>query len=96
MTEQTKVLGIRLETRDKEELGKYLNRRSAESLLTQIRRGEIELTAKGAVIKGVNTVSENVNTCDPDGEWVRDMAHDLNIDVNTFKRKIERTISQNR
>lgn len=26
---------------------------------------------------------------DEDGEWVRDMAHDLNIDVKTFKRKVE-------
>lgn len=26
---------------------------------------------------------------DLDGEWVRDMAHDLNIDVKVFKKKIE-------
>jgi len=91
MTENTKVLGIRLEIRDKEELSKYLNRESAESLLRQIRRGEIDLTPKGVEIKRVNTISENVNT-DTDGEWVREMAHDLNIDVKTFKRKIEQSI----
>ena len=64
MTDQTKTLGIRLEIKDKEELGKYLNRESAESMLRQIRRGEIELTRKGVVFKGVNTISESVNTCD--------------------------------
>ena len=26
---------------------------------------------------------------DTDGEWVRDMAHQLNVDVKTLKRKIE-------
>ena len=26
---------------------------------------------------------------DPDGEWVRDMAHRLNIDVKLFKKKVE-------
>jgi len=62
MTENTKVLGIRLETRDKEELSKYLNRESAESLLRQIKRGEIELTRKGVVFKHVNTSQEDVNT----------------------------------
>jgi hypothetical protein len=62
VTENTKVLGIRLEIKDKEELSKYLDRESAESLLRQIRRGEIELTRKGVVIKRVNTVSESVNT----------------------------------
>lgn len=28
---------------------------------------------------------------DPDGEWVRDMAHDLNMDVKTFKRTVEKS-----
>lgn len=94
MTEQTKTLGIRLEIRDKEELQKYLNRESAEALLRQIRRGEITLTRKGIEITTVNTIPESVNTIenDPDGEWVREIAHDLNIDVNTFKKKIEQSI----
>lgn len=64
MTESTKVLGIRLENRDKEELQKYLNRESAEALLRQIKSGEIDLTVKGVVFKRVNTISENVNTSD--------------------------------
>ena len=64
MTEATKVLGIRLESKDKEELGKYLNRESAEAILKQIKSGEIELTRKGVVFKRVNTISESVNTCE--------------------------------
>jgi len=62
MTENTKVLSIRLENRDKEELSKYLNRESAESLLRQIQRGEIVLTRKGVELKGVYTTSKSVNT----------------------------------
>lgn len=62
MTDQTKVLSIRLENRDKEELSKYLNRESAEGILKQIKRGEIALTRKGVEIKRVNTTSESVNT----------------------------------
>jgi hypothetical protein len=43
------------------------------------------------VSKSVYTQDESVNT-DPDGEWVREIAHDLNIDVNTFKKKIEQSV----
>lgn len=91
MTENTKTLSIRLSNKDKEDMSKYLNRESAEALLRQIRRGEITLTQKGVVIERVNTMSESVNT-DKDGEWVREIAHDLNIDVNVFKKKIEQNI----
>lgn len=91
MTENTKILSIRLSNEDKAELQKYLNRESAEALLRQIKRGEIVLTPKGVVIERVNTKSESVNT-DKDGEWVREIAHDLNIDVNVFKKKIEQSI----
>lgn len=62
MTELTKTLSIRLENKDKEELQKYLNRESAEALLRQIKRGEIDLTLKGIEFKRVNTISESVNT----------------------------------
>lgn len=91
MTENTKTLSIRLSNKDKEDMSKYLNRESAEALLRQIRRGEITLTQKGVVIERVNTISESVNT-DKDGEWVREIAHDLNIDVNVFKKKIEQSV----
>ena len=62
MTDSTKVLGIRLERRDKEELQKYLTRECVESMLKQMRRGEIALSPKGVEFMRVNTVSENVNT----------------------------------
>ena len=29
---------------------------------------------------------------DPDGEWVRDIAHELNISVKDFKRRVEQSI----
>lgn len=76
MTENTKVLSIRLENKEKEELGKYLNRESAEALLRQIKRGEITLTRKGVVIEGVNTTSESVNTCE-DCPYIK---NDLNME----------------
>ena len=62
MTENSKTLSIRLSNEDQAYLSKYLNRRSAESIVRQIKRGEIELTPKGVVIKGVNTASQGVNT----------------------------------
>lgn len=62
MTDQTKVMSIRLETRDKEELSKYLNRESAEGILRQIKRGEIALSRKGVEFKGVDTKSKSVDT----------------------------------
>lgn len=62
MTENTKVLGIRLNTEDKAVLSKYLNRESAEAILRQIKRGEITITPKGVVIERVNSISESVNT----------------------------------
>lgn len=93
MTNKTKTLSIRLNTEDKERLSSIITRKSLESILGQIERGEIEITAEGVVIKRVNTISESVNTeyDDPDGEWVREMAHDLNMDVRAFKRRIEQS-----
>ena len=94
MTETTKTLSIRLNVEDKEKLQKYLTRENVEAILRQIKKGEITISRKGVEIIGVNTKSESVNTIenDPDGEWVREIAHDLNIDVNTFKRRIEQSI----
>lgn len=65
MTDKTKSFSIRVNTRDKEELAKYITRKSLESILRQIDNGEIEITDKGVKIvenKGVNTESEGVNT----------------------------------
>lgn len=98
MTKKTEILGIRLNTEDKKKIATYITRKSLESILAQIERGEIEITDEGVTIpvnNSVNTVSENVNTYeydDPDGEWVRDIAHELNISVKDFKRRIEQSI----
>jgi len=98
MTELTKVLSIRLNREDKDKLSEYITRESLESILRQIKAGEITITSKGVEFMRVNTISESVNTSvntyedDPDGEWVRDMAHDLNISVDTFKKKIEQSV----
>ena len=64
MTENTKVLGIRLNNEDKDYLAKYITRESLEHMLGQIKRGEISITSKGVVINSVNTISESVNTPD--------------------------------
>lgn len=94
MTDRTKVLGIRLESGDKELAGQYFTRECVEAMLRQIKRGEIALSSKGVVIERVNKISENVNTfeSDPDGEWVREMAHILNMDVKAFKKRIEQSV----
>ena len=65
MTDKTKSFSIRVNTRDKEELAKYITRKSLESILRQIGDGEIEITEEGVVFvgnKGVNTSLEGVNT----------------------------------
>lgn len=67
MTERTKTLSIRLNTEDKEKLSKYITRESLESILRQIKRGEIKVTSRGVEIlanTGVDTISESVNTCE--------------------------------
>ena len=66
MTEQTKVLGIRLNAEDKDEVGKYINRESVESMFRQLKRGEIAITRKGVEFMRVNKISEPVNTFDCD------------------------------
>ena len=64
MTEATKTLSIRVNTEDKDAISKFINRESVEAMLRQIKRGEISITRKGVEIKGVNTISESVNTCE--------------------------------
>lgn len=94
MTEKTTILGIRLNVEDKKELSKYITRESLEHILGQIKRGEISITPKGVAIERVNKISESVNgfEYDPDGEWVREMAHVLNMDVRAFKKRIEQSV----
>lgn len=47
---------------------------------------------KGMDARSVLTdlVRNGIKEDDPDGEWVRDMAHRFNVDVKTFKNRVER------
>lgn len=86
MTDKTKSFSIRVNTRDKEELAKYITRKSLESILRQIDNGEIEITDKGVKIvenKGVNTESEGVNTTIEPISENKDLKDTEISDVNT-------------
>ena len=54
-------------------------------LYDMVSCGAIEIEDNELVISGED---------DPDGEWVREMAHDLNVDVKTFKRRIEQSVGR--
>lgn len=67
------------------------------SVYTKYESGEIGLDKDGIVLKGLPKIEEKgipqiEIENDPDGEWVREMAHDLNISVKDFKRRIEQSI----
>ena len=65
MTEKTETFGIRLNRGDKKKIAGYITRKSIESILGQIERGEIEITDEGVTIlaiDSVNTDSDSVNT----------------------------------
>lgn len=78
MTDKTASFSVRVHKEIKEIMASTLTRKCFEGMARQIENGEIELNDNGIVIPE-----------DKDGEWVRDMAHELNIDVKTFKRRIE-------
>lgn len=85
MTESTKVLSIRLESKDKEQLQRYLNRESAEALLKQIKRGEIDLTLKGVIFTGVDTDSESVYTRDESVNTCENCPYINDLDMSSFE-----------
>ena len=80
LTDKTKVLTVRLPI----ETYKWFKEFNMRELLTNIKyecqNGDFD------IIENALFLPESE---DPDGEWVRDMAHDLNIDVKTFKRRVE-------
>ena len=80
LTEKTKVLTVRVPTDLYEWLKRYNMRELLTNLRDECRTGEIDIVDDYIV---TNTES------DLDGEWVREMAHDLNVEVKTFKRKVE-------
>jgi len=89
MTENTKTLGIRLEIKDKEKLQKHLNRESAEALLRQIERGEIELTKKGVVFTSVNTIPKSVNTEEESVNTCEDCPYMNDLNMSGFDEVCE-------
>lgn len=48
-----------------------------------------DMVAIGAIEIVNNELVVSCDEADEDGEWVRDMAHDLNIDKEVFKKKVE-------
>ena len=69
---------------------------NGQSVNTTVERVSENQKPQTPINASVNTSQESVNTYedDPDGEWVREMAHDLNISVDMFKRKIEQSIKR--
>ena len=67
------------------------------SVYAGLQENKIRVNPKGLIFeadcencqKGKPQISEYD---DPDGEWVRDIAHELNISVKDFKRRIEQSI----
>ena len=60
------------------------------SVYAEFKRGNIGIDKDGIVLKqDCENCTRGLPIEDEDGEWVRDMAHDLNIDVKVFKKKIE-------
>ena len=65
------------------------------SVYAGLKENKIGVNPKGLIFKsdcencpkGIPEIEEE----DPDGEWVRDMAHELNMDVKTFKRTVEKS-----
>lgn len=66
------------------------------SVYAGLKENKIGVNPKGLIFKsdcdncskGIPQIEEN----DPDGEWVREIAHELNINVKDFKRRIEQSI----
>lgn len=78
MTNKTASYSVRVPKEVKKLMARELTRKCFEGIAEQIERGEIELSDRGVVIPE-----------DEDGVWVREMAHDLNIDKEVFKKKVE-------
>ena len=64
--------------------------RVLSSVYAALKQGKIGVNIDGIYLKqDCGNCERGLPLDDPDGEWVRDMAHELNVDVKTFKRKIE-------
>lgn len=80
MTEKTKILTVRIPKEVKEWCEGYDTRKLIQNIYELSKCGVIDITN--------NEISVYTEE-DEDGVWVRDMAHDLNLDKEVFKKKVE-------
>lgn len=88
MTDKTVTFGLRVPVEVKEIMANTLTRKCFEEMAKQIERGEIKLSEKGIVIPDKCADCTLVAENDPDGEWLRDFAHDVNLSVDVVKKKM--------
>ena len=79
-TKNTRIITLRVPNRV--DFGDVNLHKFITNLYDMVAIGAIEIVNNELVVSGD----------DEDGEWVRDMAHDLNIDKEVFKKKVERGI----
>lgn len=93
MTEKTETFGIRLNREDKKKIAGYITRKSIESMLGQIERGEIEITDEGVTIlavDSVNTEPESVNTAEEEIDYCKGCEYFENaLDMSKFNEVCE-------
>lgn len=77
-TKNTKIITLRVPNRV--DFGDVNLHKFITNLYDMVAIGAIEIVNNELV------VSDEV---DEDGEWVREMAHDLNIEKEVFKKKVE-------
>lgn len=77
-TKNTKIITLRVPERV--DFGDVNLHKFITYLYDMVSIGAIEIENNELVMSGGE---------DRDGEWVRDMAHDLNIDKEVFKKKVE-------
>lgn len=64
------------------------------SVYAGLKENKVGVNPKGLIFKSdCDKCPKGIpQSDDPDGEWVREMAHTLNMDVKTFKRRIEQSV----
>ena len=80
-TKDTKIITLRVPNRV--DFGDVNLHKFITNLYDMVAIGAVEIVDNELVVS---------DRGDKDGEWVRDMAHDLNIDKEVFKKKVEQGI----
>ena len=78
-SKNTKIITLRVP--DRVDFGDVNLHKFITNLYDMVSVGAIEIMDNELVL--------SEDTEDMDGEWVRDMAHDLHIDKEVFKKKVE-------